>query len=110
MKQKRNRGPAPKRAFTGETLATWQSDMKLVQWAQEDEKFRLVLTVLVNERNRAFEWQPGETENLRLGRVQGYEQAVGIMQRLAEGQEKTPLAEEPTYSDEENRDKFIDQI
>lgn len=85
MKQTRNRAKKPVTPLGLATLESWQSDSSNVQWAQEDDRFRLAVTVLINERQRAFDYQPGETENCRLGRVQGYEKALSIVKELAMG-------------------------
>lgn len=97
-RQQRQRRPRVTSTLSLANLATWQADTKLVTWAQQEGVFKLIYTVLVNERVRATQSASPLTENRLLGRVEGYEAAIGVIGALAEGA-LTPFQApgEPTY-------------
>lgn len=60
--------------------------------------FREVLAVVINERFRVLYHDPGVTENVRYGKILGYETAIQVLNDLASG--APPAAreqEEPDY-------------
>ena len=93
-KKTRNRRPKPPLELSGATLDFWQATPDLVEWAQREPKFRTLLTVLINERIRALEHDPRlASESLRMGAVLGYEEAIKVIQALAQLAPKDPPSE-----------------
>lgn len=95
----RNRAPRPSWSWNGLTAATWRADTGNVTWCQQDARYKELVTVLTNERLRAFALgNPPLTENRALGRVEGYEIALSVLAELAT-LVGPPLAceVEPTY-------------
>lgn len=95
----RNRAPRPSWSWNGLTATTWRSDTSNVQWAQQDARYKELVTVLTNERLRAFvPCHPPLTENRALGRVEGYQIALDVLAELATLVGPPPAREvEPTY-------------
>ncbi len=88
-------------------VATWQSDTDSVTWAQQDSRFRSIVTVLTNERTRIFESLDYGSENRRLGRLEGYQIALQVLQELTTLPPTTkPPIDEPTYPT--NNEPIID--
>lgn len=101
----RNRAKLPTWSFSGLDAATWRSRVESIQWAQNAPEFRDILTVLTNERRLAFSVEAGVTENRALGRLEGFEFALGVIRSLAEGTTPPPKEElEPTYPAETQPD------
>lgn len=79
-------------------LPRWQADTKRIQWAQNTDQFRDIITVLNNERGRALAAPIGMTENRLLGRAEGYEMALNVIRQLATHEPATPPSQEkPEY-------------
>ena len=92
------RRPKKHYPLQGTTLLEWQADTDLVRWAQEEPRFRLALNVLINERNSKFVDSVMPTESRQLGRVEGFEKAIGFFEQLQRSRiEQPPVDENITY-------------
>ena len=78
----------------GLTLEDWRKDSQLLRWSQTNRVFRLLTTVLVKERKRAHVEEPLLSENRRLGRIEGYEMAIGVLGDMANGLKVEEKADE----------------
>lgn len=87
MVKTRNRQPKPAWSYGGLNAELWKSDNKRVVWAQQTPEFRDLLTVLINERRRALHQVPQTTENRLLGKVEGYDIAINVLESLMSGME-----------------------
>lgn len=97
-KRRRNRQPKPQITLSGATLDFWRSSPALLSWAQTDQTFRAVIAVVTNERGIVRNQFPNDTEGQRLGRVEGYEMALGVLHALAAGADSVPPPPpDPTY-------------
>lgn len=83
--------------LSGLTLDHWQADGERLAWAQQTERFREVLSVLINERTRALSIPFPMTENRLLGRAEGYELALDVLRAMAQGPTMPTPSLEPTY-------------
>lgn len=98
-KRTRNRTPKPPWQWSGLTATTWRNDTANVTWAQQDPRYKELVTVLTNERLRAFlPCNPPISENRALGRLEGFQIALDVLAELAT-LVGPPLAREvePTY-------------
>lgn len=91
--QTRRRKPRPQWRYNGLTLAEWQLNGQNVLWAQTDARFNAVVTVLLNEKANALRSLTGSEPRL-LGAFEGYETAVNVLLKMAEGA-VLPAATEP---------------
>jgi hypothetical protein len=92
--QTRNRAKKPVWRFGAYNLANWQADVRNIAWARSDEFFKTMLTVVINERERALHAvRPNTTENCMLGLLQGYDQCIDVLKSLADapGQPRNEL-------------------
>lgn len=94
--------PRPKKnkatlILSGITLDYWQSDNERLAWAQQADRFREIVSVLINERGRALFAPVPMSENRLLGRAEGYELALEVLRAMAQGPTIPPPALEPTY-------------
>jgi len=109
-KRTRNRTPRPAWQWTGFNASTWRSHTENVTWAQQDPRYKELVTVLTNERVRARFGGP-ISENRALGRIEGYELALDVLAELAtlEGP-PARREEEPTYPVDKNQPsvEFVD--
>lgn len=93
------RGRPPKLAsvLSGLNSELWRRDSERLSWAQQDLRFREIVAVLINERIVALAPNIPMTENRLLGRAEGYQLALDVLQSLAQGIERQPDIGEPTY-------------
>lgn len=97
-KNRRNRASKPSWSWSGMNSATWRSDPSNVTWAQLDSRFKDLMTVMVNERTRITGVIDYGTESRKLGRVEGYQIALDVMNELSVMiPPPKPIEEEPTY-------------
>lgn len=103
-KQTRNRTSKPSWQWSGATSLTWRAESSNVVWAQQDSRYKELVTVLTNERLRAFmSCNPPITENRALGRLEGYQLALDVLAELATMATPVKRAEEePTYPIDNN--------
>ena len=86
-------------SLSGATLEDWQKNNELVEWAQQDRRFQMILTVLINEAGSAVSQREGSTENRLLGNREGYESAIDILKAMKSGwREETPPEDEMVYA------------
>jgi hypothetical protein len=95
----RNRATKPTWQWSGLDATTWRAEPSNVVWAQQDSRYKELVTVLTNERQRAFLPNiPPITENRALGRLEGYQLALDVLAELATLAGPPPVREEqPTY-------------
>lgn len=91
-------------SLTGIDLPEWQSDPKLLVWAQSDKRFLMVLTVLINEKMKALKLhhEEGLSDSRILGRSEGYGVALWVLGEMARGKKEGVVAEqEVSYAADE---------
>ena len=98
-------------ALSGSTLMDWKKDSRMVEWAQKDPRFQLVLTVLMNEMSTAVIRTESESENRLLGIREGYDAALDVLKEMKIGwREETPPEDEMVYENEMERDTVFDTL
>jgi len=95
-------------SLSGITLDIWRSDSEHLRWAQQTPVFREILAVLINERAQALSTAIPVTENRLLGRTEGYELAVQVLQDMARPILPQPEFLEPTYEPPEDMPRAIE--
>ena len=92
-------------ALDGIDLETWRGDPALLKWSQTNRMFKLIVTLLVKERRRAMSDDPLLSENRKLGRWEGYEEALGVLNDMAKGVSKDPEVDDRIeYNSEDSLD------
>lgn len=72
----------PEDLFTGLTMDQWRSDRSNVEWAQQDKRFKMMLSVVLNEAHILFKLNNGCSEGRSYGRVEGYHLALDMFRNL----------------------------
>lgn len=87
----------PEDHFTGLTLEQWQADVSNISWAQQEPRFKMMLSVLLNESQR----MPigNISEGRALGRVEGLHYALEQLRNLGRRPGKGPVEPEATYDE-----------
>lgn len=94
-RKRASRARKPAWQFTGMSLAEWQATPNLVQWAQQSAEFKLFYTMLINERRQALGRNGSEPR--QLGLAEGYELALTVAERAAQGAHVEPATEPEAY-------------
>ncbi len=81
----------PDISFTGVTLEQWQSDVNNLTWAQQEPRFRALVSVVLNESHLAHETVAGCSGERAFGRVEGYHLALNVLRSLT----KKPMRQSP---------------
>ena len=89
----------PTEQFTGLTLDQWLSDMGNVAWAQQEPRFKMMLSVLLNESKLAYASAAGCSEGRAFGRVEGYNLALDVLRNLGRPTPKEPKEPEATFDE-----------
>jgi hypothetical protein len=87
----------PSEQFTGLTLAQWLSDMGNVTWAQQEPRFKMMLSAVANEAQSVP--VSGCSEGRALGRVEGFFMAVNVLRLLGRPTPKQPREPEATFDE-----------
>jgi hypothetical protein len=87
----------PIEQFTGLTLEQWLSDVNNISWAQQEPRFKMILSVLLNASRTVPISEC--SEGRALGRVEGFMYALLVLQGLARKPDK-PLRELEATFDE----------
>lgn len=85
----------PADQFTGITLEDWWADVNNITWAQQEPRFRVMLSVILNESRLAHETAAGCSGERAFGRVEGYHMALNVMRGLGQRPPKPPKEPEP---------------
>jgi len=95
-------------ALDGIELEAWRREPTLLKWAQNHRYFKLLVTVMVKERKRVIGDDPTVTENRKLGRVEGYEEAINVLLEMSRSMPKEPEVDETmTYNSEETLEESL---
>ena len=85
--------------FTGLTLEQWLSDIGNVTWAQQEPRFKMMLSVLLNESTRISGTVAGCSEGRAFGRIEGYTMALEDLRKLGYPPRKQPKDPDATFDE-----------
>lgn len=94
--------------FTGTTLDQWLSDFENIRWAQQEPKFHMLVSVVLNEQQRAAAPESGCSEGRAYGRVEGYYAALEVLRSLGRRPPK-PVPDVEATHDEPPDQSFRNQ-
>lgn len=104
----RNRRKKSPTFLSGLTLDNWREDLTgRVAWAQRDPMFREILAVLINSRSMAIHSHSPMTENCRLGRIEGYDKAIEVLELMGQPPEVAPITGEQAEFKKEMDDPLV---
>lgn len=100
----------PSEQFTGLTLEQWHQETDNITWAQQEPRFKMMLSVILNEVDTAHKTCAGCSEGRAFGRVEGYHMAIEVFRSLARKPTKPPpepeaFAGEP-LPEKQNQESF----
>lgn len=84
--------------FTGLTLEQWLSDVSNITWAQQEPRFKMMMSVLLNELPNV-KIDSASSEGCRLGNVQGYLKALEVFRKLGQRPERKSREPEATFDE-----------
>lgn len=87
------------KTFTGLTLEQWQSSLENIQWAQDEPRFKMMLSVILNQCSLAHQSAAGCTGERAFGRVEGYHMALEVLRSMAKRAEKPPSPLQETFDE-----------
>ena len=85
--------------FTGLTLEQWLGDVDNITWAQQEPRFKMMLSVLLNESRVTYLGASGCSEGRAFGRVEGYNQAIEVLRSLGRAPVKLKKELEATFDE-----------
>ena len=91
----------PDPAFTGVTLEQWQSSLDNIAWAQQEPRYRMMLSVALNELQR-LPLDGKESESCKLGNVQGYLKCIEVLRSLGRRPNTVPDSPVATFDEANN--------
>lgn len=94
-----NRTKNKPQVFTGLTLEEWQADVENIRWAQQEPRFRMLLSVLMNESLKLLRDCVGHSEGRALGKHEGFVAAIDKLQQLGERPPKPQVPMDDEYKD-----------
>lgn len=86
-------------SFTGMTLEQWQSDNDLIGWARREPVFKQICYILLNESLHVKDTVGGCSGERAFGRIEGYQQALGVLRSLAVKPVKELSIPEPDFTE-----------
>lgn len=92
-------GKKPFEQFTGLTLEQWRSDVSNITWAQQEPRFKMMLSVLLNESTTAIKTAAGCSEGRAFGRVEGYNMALDALRSLGQRPERRAKEPDATFDE-----------
>lgn len=93
--------------YTGITLEQWQSATENITWAQQEPRFKAMVSVVLNESRLAHQLASGCSEGRAFGRVEGYHAALEVLRSLGRKPERIPQDARETF-DEPSQTAFKD--
>ena len=91
--------PKPTELFTGLTLEQWLGDTNNITWAQQEPRFKMMLSVLLNESSITYLGANGCSEGRAFGRVEGYNQAIEVLRSLGRRPDRKTKEPDATFDE-----------
>lgn len=98
----------PEITFTGATLEQWHADIDNITWAQQEPRFKVMLSIVLNRCSVAHQSAAGCSEGRAFGRVEGYHMALEELRSLGRKPDRTSPALPETF-DEASQNSFKDK-
>ena len=86
-------------SFTGITLEQWHADPSNLTWTLVEPRFKMMLSVLLNESSGVYQGVVGCSEGRAFGRVEGYAHAIEVLRSLGRPATKPVKAVEATFDE-----------